>query len=632
MKNKEVKSVFSSMEHFSSTPPPELWDTIAAQLDKPKKKKRPLVWWWVAAGLVAGLSISNFLYFNSNQGNVLELNMDNTNGVVLQKDQKENAGSKNNTLIIESKILESDETNKEILKESINRKSNAEKVSISLNNNTVAEKNSFPILSNENIFWINKNLKNVNETQSTLRKQDRFYSDEVVAIDNSVVSNSDVSSIVSVNKGSKKNNLNKDRVDVILNKNIKPKINTEKTSIYLNTTTTTVAVKNSSTILSKTSNSWINNNLKNKKETQSTLNDKSVSAGVVSISNAVVSNSEVSSVNTAAQKNNFDKVRIAIVSTGTTTGIALSSNKESISNTNSKTVEIDKNNNFSKSNSTKAVVANTNNKDSLATIKKELAQLESALADLDNKNKTTKKNDTEVIDKWSLQVFAGVMSSDNFSNDKALGNAVASKQSNGYGVKTNYKLTKKWAVSSGFKINELGQKIAGVSYYERSGILNTPSGTLPIITNDFEGSNFTKNNAVVLVSTNENYLFASNSKSASGFETGNVTQNLRYFEMPIEVSYALLSKKKTNISMNTGGFVGKLISNEVLLNDNSIGENNNVKDYVYGTSLSSTLQYEIYKKTKFFIEPGMNYYINPLENQSFNQFQWMFNVGVNVSF
>jgi hypothetical protein len=632
MKNKEVKSVFSSMEHFSSTPPPELWDTIAAQLDKPKKKKRPLVWWWVAAGLVAGLSISNFLYFNSNQGNVLELNMDNTNGVVLQKDQKENAGSKNNTLIIESKILESDETNKEILKESINRKSNAEKVSISLNNNTVAEKNSFPILSNENIFWINKNLKNVNETQSTLRKQDRFYSDEVVAIDNSVVSNSDVSSIVLVNKGSKKNNLNKDRVDVILNKNIKPKINTEKTSIYLNTTTTTVAVKNSSTILSKTSNSWINNNLKNKKETQSTLNDKSVSAGVVSISNAVVSNSEVSSVNTAAQKNNFDKVRIAIVSTGTTTGIALSSNKESISNTNSKTVEIDKNNNFSKSNSTKAVVANTNNKDSLAIIKKELAQLESALADLDNKNKTTKKNDTEVIDKWSLQVFAGVMSSDNFSNDKALGNAVASKQSNGYGVKTNYKLTKKWAVSSGFKINELGQKIAGVSYYERSGILNTPSGTLPIITNDFEGSNFTKNNAVVLVSTNENYLFASNSKSASGFETGNVTQNLRYFEMPIEVSYALLSKKKTNISMNTGGFVGKLISNEVLLNDNSIGENNNVKDYVYGTSLSSTLQYEIYKKTKFFIEPGMNYYINPLENQSFNQFQWMFNVGVNVSF
>jgi hypothetical protein len=630
MKNKEVKSVFSSMEHFSSTPPPELWDTIAAQLDKPKKKKRPLVWWWVAAGLVAGLSISNFLYFNSNQGNVLELNMDNTNGVVLQKDQKENAGSKNNTLIIESKILESDETNKEILKESINRKSNAEKVSISLNNNTVAEKNSFPILSNENIFWINKNLKNVNETQSTLRKQDRFYSDEVVAIDNSVVSNSDVSSIVLVNKGSKKNNLNKDRVDVILNKNIKPKINTEKTSIYLNTTT--VAVKNSSTILSKTSNSWINNNLKNKKETQSTLNDKSVSAGVVSISNAVVSNSEVSSVNTAAQKNNFDKVRIAIVSTGTTTGIALSSNKESISNTNSKTVEIDKNNNFSKSNSTKAVVANTNNKDSLAIIKKELAQLESALADLDNKNKTTKKNDTEVIDKWSLQVFAGVMSSDNFSNDKALGNAVASKQSNGYGVKTNYKLTKKWAVSSGFKINELGQKIAGVSYYERSGILNTPSGTLPIITNDFEGSNFTKNNAVVLVSTNENYLFASNSKSASGFETGNVTQNLRYFEMPIEVSYALLSKKKTNISMNTGGFVGKLISNEVLLNDNSIGENNNVKDYVYGTSLSSTLQYEIYKKTKFFIEPGMNYYINPLENQSFNQFQWMFNVGVNVSF
>ena len=70
----------------------------------------------------------------------------------------------------------------------------------------------------------------------------------------------------------------------------------------------------------------------------------------------------------------------------------------------------------------------------------------------------------------------------------------------------------------------------------------------------------------------------------------------------------------------------------LLLNGNSIGENKNVNEFVYGTLLSSTLQYEFYKKTKFFIEPGMNYYINPLENQSFNQFQWMFNVGLNVSF
>ena len=84
--------------------------------------------------------------------------------------------------------------------------------------------------------------------------------------------------------------------------------------------------------------------------------------------------------------------------------------------------------------------------------------------------------------------------------------------------------------------------------------------------------------------------------------------------------------------MNTGGFVGRLISNKVLLNGSSIGENKNVNEFVYGTLLSSTLQYEFYKKTKFFIEPGMNYYINPLENQSFNQFQWMFNVGLNVSF
>jgi hypothetical protein len=221
------------------------------------------------------------------------------------------------------------------------------------------------------------------------------------------------------------------------------------------------------------------------------------------------------------------------------------------------------------------------------------------------------------------------MSSQNYNNEKALGNTVASKQSNGYGVKTNYKLNKKWGVSSGFKINELGQKIAGVSYYDTQKLYDAVGGSLPLA-NDNYAPNSSTNSQLVSISKNGEYLFSSNSKS--GLEKGDVTQNLKYFEMPLEVSYSLLNKKKTNICMNTGGFVGKLISNDVALNGSSIGENKNVNEFVYGTLLSSTLQYELFKKTKFFIEPGMNYYINPLENQSFNQFQWMFNVGLNVTF
>ncbi len=114
--------------------------------------------------------------------------------------------------------------------------------------------------------------------------------------------------------------------------------------------------------------------------------------------------------------------------------------------------------------------------------------------------------------------------------------------------------------------------------------------------------------------------------------TGNIDQSLKYIEMPLEVSYSIFSKNKANISLNTGGFVGKLIANNLALNGNSIGENENANDFVYGSTLSSTIQYRVYKKTNIFVEPAMNYYINPLSAQSFNQFQWGLNFGLNVSF
>ena len=77
MKNKEAKSIFSSLENFSSIPPPELWDKIEAQLDEPKKKKRAIIWWSIAASLVVGLSVPTILYFDANSGNGLELNLEN---------------------------------------------------------------------------------------------------------------------------------------------------------------------------------------------------------------------------------------------------------------------------------------------------------------------------------------------------------------------------------------------------------------------------------------------------------------------------------------------------------------------------------------------------------------------------
>lgn len=531
MKNKEAKSIFSSLENFSSTPPPELWDKIEAQLDKPKKKKRPVIWWWAAACLVAGLSLPTIWYVNSNQGNKLKLNIDNNaNEVVLQNDSKEVVNAHKN----------GDENENTIGKASFNEKGNSVNET---KNKVLKTKGNNISVTNDNLATAQKTSPISSKSVSKGFNSNREKSNQFVA-ENDAKSQSDV---------------------IVANKNA-------ATNSYK-------------------------------------------SASIIGMNNFYQNSSNGNAKTGSGSENTFVS--------------APKQNKESVKSTDSKLTPTSQNAELSGLTANKAIAENTTAKDSLGKIKKEVAQLENALAELD-KDKTKKKTSPEVIDKWSLQVFAGVMGSENFNNEKALGNTVASKQSSGYGVKTNYKLNKKWAVSSGFKINELGQKIDGVAYYERSSMPSFSSGLLP--TDALQNINPSKNNNIVFVSDNQNYLFASNSKASTGFETGNITQNLKYFEMPLEISYALLSKKKTYIGMNTGGFVGKLISNDVILNGSSIGENKNVNEFVYGTLLSSTLQYEFYKKTKFFIEPGMNYYINPLENQSFNQFQWMFNVGLNVSF
>ena len=536
MKNKEAKSIFSSLENFSSIPPPELWDKIEAQLDQPKKKKRAIIWWSIAASLVVGLSVPAILYFNANPENGLEINVgNNANEVVLQKDSN-----------LKSKTAQ--DGNKD---------------------------------QNDNNNLNDRGIKN-----NDLNK-------------NQVVITT-VSGIFSKAKDSTKlNNLNLWR-----RKGKIQRTNNETQSNAI------VSSENFTSAMVKT-------------ESQ---NDKSAQGGNSNLNkNTIVSNKNraISEVNKdrGIAENTISKSEIVISK----------SVQVNQTNANSKSIVSNQSNDLSGLKSDKEIKEKISSKDSLDKIKMEVAQLEKALAQLD-KDKPKEDVVLEQNNKWSLQVFAGVMSSQNYNNQKALGNTVESKQSNGYGVKTNYKLNKKWGVSSGFKINELGQKIAGVSYYEQQTYSGMVSGALPLTNAIYQPSASKSDYQVVFISNNQDYMFASSSNGDNGFEKGNVTQNLKYFEMPLEISYALLSKKKTNITMNTGGFVGKLISNDIALNGNSIGENNNVNQYVYGTLLSSTLQYEFYKKIKFFVEPGMNYYINPLENQSFNQFQWMFNVGLNVSF
>ncbi|MBK0371217.1 outer membrane beta-barrel protein [Flavobacterium agrisoli] len=460
MKKQGIETIFSSLDDYSTPPPPELWDAIEAQLDAPKRKKRALFWWPVAASLVIGLSLGGLFLISD-----------------LKTDIQSPAIDIQNKIVIEEPNIK------------------PEKV-------PSAEKS------------ISSSKYNAN-AKGTLQQ-------------NSVI----------------------------------------QTKISVHTPSNTTSINSNSGLAHFVTNSPVHSSYQN-------------------------SNSVLFSKDKTLQKES-----IAVVEN---THYPIAAQSETTSET----------------------LLNTSEKQN--EIAQELQQLEQTLAHQETKTEEPKTKSSS-SNKWSLGVYAGVTDSENLSNKKVLGTSVSSKQGTTYGIKTNYKLNKKWGVSAGLKINELGQSIANVSYYNKQvNVMNN------MATNDF----FKVTHDATYLSSNPNYVFASATNTEAKnttTATATIDQNLQYLEIPLEISYSVLDSKKANIRFNTGGFMGKLISNEVSLDGNAIGETLHVNEYVFGSKLSSTLQYEVLKKTNVFVEPGMNYYLNPMKDNSFNQFQWGLNFGINVNF
>ena len=598
MKKQKIEDIFSSIENFSSVPPPELWSKIEEELDKPKKKKRVVLWWSAAACLLLGLLLPSVLHFTSDSGNKTIHNETVESSVVLDENKKDSNNSK--TISIKDDIIEKETVVAESSAEgnTVNPSANVQnnkakasdnKINPSVINEVnpaqaVAEKtlstqkqNSFNSLSNNqlpNSVKGNKNQAVAEKTLST-QKQNSFNSFSNYQLPNSVRANEN-QAVAEKTLGTQKQNSFNSLSNNQLPNSVRGNENQAVAQTFFDTEK------------QSTANSFSNNSIPN-----SVLQEKTTSknAAVIALNQSY-----------SAEKNNsLSKEEVLTETINSKTALAELSQKS--------------NNVLSKQDSIQLV---------------QLQNLEKGIAEAEPK----KEKETTPIsndEKWSLEVFAGIANSENYGKQKTLGNLNESKQTNSYGVKTNYKLNKKWAVSSGLKLNELGQSIANVSYYSSHEAASIPSAPL---TNDHFQSSSTL--IAPKITDNSGYVFVSkstqNTLKSDNIESGNIDQSLKYIEMPLEVSYSLFNKNKTNISLNTGGFVGKLISNDVTLNGNSIGDNLNANDFVYGSLLSSTFQYQLYKKTHVFVEPGMNYYINPLNNQTFNQFQWSFNFGLNVSF
>ncbi|OXB07926.1 hypothetical protein [Flavobacterium pectinovorum] len=725
MKKQNIEDIFSSMENFSSVPPPELWSQIEEKLDKPKKKKRAILWWSAAACLLLGLMLPTVLHFSSDAGIKTIDNSSKNNNVVLDEkntdlnDSKTRSIEENNiqkdTIINEIKSAEnavalgnsseketkniSDPSkinqNQKTTVSSINTKNKSNKegvlngksnLEVNKPNQAVAEKSFAP--NNENGFntaskaeTLNSEKRNSNQAvagkslvpnnENTFNSPSKFQipNTEKVKANQAVAEKSVVpNKINTFNSGSKNQFSNIENAKVnqaVAEKSVVPNktnsFNSGSKNQFSNIENAKInqAVAEKSAVTNKTNtfNSGSKNqfsNIENAKTNQAVAEKSAVTNKTNTFNSGSknqFSNIENAKANQAVAEKSVVPNKTNSINSGSEnqTPSSIFEDKLNLKNENNlasnpfnSALNKDQKTNTAAKGFKNEIITNeraiADNQKSTSKFGDALSKQDSVqLAELQNLEKgivtvtpeTKKEKEDKAIaknEKWAVEVFAGVANSENYKNDKTLGNVNDSKQSNSYGVKTKYKINKKWAVSSGVKFNELGQSIANVSYMRTTNAFLTSS--------DYFNQNATV--ATSHITNNANYIFVPTNTimalKSDNLETGKLDQNLRYLEVPLEVSYSIFNKNKTNISLNTGGFVGKLISNDMALNGSSIGENVNANDYVYGSLLSTTVQYRIYKKTNVFVEPAMNYYINPLSEQSFNQFQWGLNFGLNVSF
>jgi hypothetical protein len=646
MKKQNIEDIFSSMENFSSIPPPELWANIEEKLDKPKKKKRAILWWSAAACLLLGLLLPSVLYFSSNNGiKTINTGAGGNNSVVINEHKKNSTDTK--TISAEKNI-----ENKSGIVESSSEESSKTKSNNSEENQTtetaVAHANSKnKINSGSSDVNLNSEKRNANQT---------------VAEQTAVSEKGNQFNSLSKNKNlnSEKRNGNQAVAEKTFTTGNQNQFNSFSKNQNLNAEkrngNQAVAEKTFTTGNQNQFNSFSKNQNLNaeKRNTNQAVAEKTFSAGSQNQFNSFSKNQNLNAekrngnqavaektfkTTKQSQFNSFSKDQVpgsffenqlnsnpAAIALGNSNSVfnnkqkAITDNNREVTTTTIKTEKAITDNAL-KSNSKFSNVLSKQDSVQLA----ELQNLEKGINPEVKKENEKNPKTSSKAEKWALEVFAGIANSENYKNDKTLGNVNDSKQSSTYGVKTKYKINKKWAVGSGFKINELGQSVANVSYIKTAN--NAFLGT---------GDYLVQNSTVPQIASANGYVLVSNTTKnalkSDNLQSGNLDQSLRYIEMPLEVSYAIFSKNKASISLNTGGFVGKLISNNVAIDGNSLGKNVNANDFVYGSTLSSTVQYRVYKKTNVFVEPAMNYYVNPLNSQSFNQFQWGLNFGLNVSF
>ncbi|TRX23704.1 hypothetical protein [Flavobacterium franklandianum] len=182
-----------------------------------------------------------------------------------------------------------------------------------------------------------------------------------------------------------------------------------------------------------------------------------------------------------------------------------------------------------------------------------------------------------------------------------------SDKSVSFGIGIQYAVGKKTVIRTGINKVVLGYNTSNVLY------------STGLTANNLRNIEYSSKNAVKFVNEANYSSLTATEKEIQSTNTGNLNQKMGYYELPMEVSYAVLDKK---FGINLIGGFSTLFLNENTISLESsqsnivLGEAKNLSQVHFSSNVGLGFKYQITKSFQINIEPMVKYQLNTFSNNS----------------
>lgn len=246
----------------------------------------------------------------------------------------------------------------------------------------------------------------------------------------------------------------------------------------------------------------------------------------------------------------------------------------------------------------------------------------------------TKTKDQKPENRWEVAPNVAPVYYSSLGNGSSIDPSFSDNTQSGdvnisYGVQVSYALNNRLSVRTGVNNVDLSYSTGGIE------LATAPvSSALRSVDYGARGTVVTAVNKGTFAQGAQTNEFGDlKLKSTQG--DARIIQNINYYEVPLELKYAILDRK---FGVNIIGGVSTLFlgSNEISVKADNfssvLGDANNLSTVSFSTNVGLGLDYKLSKRFKFNIEPMFKYQLNPYTDSSVNFKPYYLGVYSGISF